>query len=142
MLIFWYKFIREMPFRLTQPDADPEPWIDAWLLICLQQMIYHMPKIPGFIDLLADCDSYSALHSFRVRSLTESLVSKYLHLICEIYKNKDTLPSECINDLCKTFNNEKLDIDFVIAQFEQLQSKLKQWGCSHRFLNIMQLKLQ
>ena len=105
-------------------------------------MIYHLPTIPGFIDLLADCDSYSALHSFKVRSMTESLVGRYLHLTCEVYKQKADLPQECVTDLNYEFADNLLGIDFVVSQFEHLLSKLKQWGGSHRFINLMQLKLQ
>ena len=62
--------------------------------------------------------------------------------MCEIYKHKDQLPFECIDDVYKALHVNKLDIDFVVTQFEQLFSKLRQWGCSHRFITFLQLKLQ
>ena len=40
MLKSWYRFTRVMQMRMQESYSIQQPVIDAWLLLCLQQMIF------------------------------------------------------------------------------------------------------
>ena len=69
-------------------------------------------------------------------------MNKFLSLVIQVHHMQDQLPFQSVDDLYKSFAVEKLDTEFVTTQFELMISKLKQWGCSHRFIILQQLKLQ
>ena len=56
-------------------------------------------------------------------------------------EKKDDWQQNALNDILSAHGAKTLEKSFIVSQFEQMFQKMRQWGSSHRCINMLKSTL-